>query len=327
MSIKWGIIGTGFIAGKFAEDYSYVNEGQIIGVASRSKDRADAFARRHEIPRPYDGYERLLSDPDIDVVYIATPHSEHHANTLSALHHGKAVLCEKPAAVNAIQLKEMIDLAHQKNLLFMEAMWTRFLPAIQRATKWIEQELIGQVKLIQADFGEPSSTQPQHRLYNPHLAGGALLDIGIYPLVFANTMARSPCRDIHPEAIIGETGVDETTGMILRYENGSLAQLTCTIKHPTPHKGVVYGSKGYIEIPDFWRARKAILSDERGSLEYTDERESTGFSYEIQEMNRLLLENKKQSDIMPHELSLKNIEMLDNIRQRIGLVYPFEKKS
>lgn len=325
MSIKWGIIGTGFIAGKFAEDYRFVNEGEIMGVASRSKDRAEAFAGKHEIPRSYEAYDQLFMDSDIDAVYIATPHSEHYRNTLNALQHGKAVLCEKPAAVNAVQLKEMIDAADQENLLFMEAMWTRFLPAIQQAREWIGQELIGKVRMIQADFGAPSPTRPRHRLYNPQLAGGALLDIGIYPLVFANTMAGAACSEMHPEAILGETGVDETTGMILRYENGALAQLTCSIKHPTSHKGLIYGSKGYIEIPDFWRARKAILKDGRKMLEWTDERESTGFNYEIEEMNRLLRENKKQSEVMPPGLSLKNMEMLDDIRRRIGLVYPFEQ--
>ncbi|MBS3775715.1 MAG: Gfo/Idh/MocA family oxidoreductase [Bacteroidales bacterium] len=325
MRIKWGIIGTGFIAGKFAEDYRFVNEGEIMAVASRSGDRADAFAGRYEIPRSYDGYDQLLKDPDIDVVYIATPHSEHYHNTLSALQHGKAVLCEKPAAVNALQLKEMIDAAHQENLLFMEAMWTRFLPAIQKAREWVEKGQIGNVQLIQADFGDPSPTRPQQRLYNPQLAGGALLDIGIYPLVFANTMAGAICSEIHPKATLGETGVDETTGMILRYENGALAQLTCSIKHPTSHKGLIYGSKGYIEIPDFWRARKAILKDGRKILEWTDERESAGFNYEIEEMNHLLREHKKQSEVMPPGLSLKNMEMLDDIRKRIGLVYPFEQ--
>jgi len=125
---------------------------------------------------------------------------------------------------------------------------------------------------------------------------------------------------------LGETGVDETTAMILRYENGALAQLTCSLKHPTSHKGLIYGNKGYIEIPDFWRARKAIVRNDHGSLEYTDERESTGFNYEIEEMNRLLVDNKKQSDFMPHRMSLNNMEMLDEIRRQIGLVYPFEKK-
>jgi len=325
MSIKWGIIGTGFIAGKFAEDYRFVDEGEIMGVASRSPERAGAFAGKYKIPRSYGHYDQLFQDPDIDVVYIATPHSEHYANTLSALHQGKAVLCEKPAAVHAVQLKEMVEVANQKNLLFMEAMWTRFLPAIQQARQWIDQNLIGQVRMIQADFGDPSPTRPHHRLYNPHLAGGALLDIGIYPLVFANTMIQSHCHEIHPQALFGETGVDETTGMLLHYENGTMAQLTCSIKHPTSHKGLIYGSKGYIEIPDFWRARKAILKNDRETREYTDDRKSIGFNYEIKEMNHLLLENKTESDIMPPWLSVKNMEMLDEIRQRIGLVYPFEK--
>jgi len=327
MSIQWGIIGTGFIAGKFAEDYRFVNEGQIMAVASRSKDRADAFAKKHQIPRAYGDYDQLLKDPDIDVVYIATPHSEHYSNTMSALNQGKAVLCEKPAAVNARQLKEMIERASEGNLLFMEAMWTSFLPAIQQARKWIDEDIIGRVRMIQANFGAHSQTRPGHRLYNPNLAGGALLDIGIYPLVFANTMAGSEPRDIYCLASFTETQVDETTSMLMKYKNGALAQLNCSIKHTTNHTGLIYGTKGHIEIPDFWRASRATLKTDTKTIEWCDKRESTGYNYQTDEMNRLLMGHKKQSTIMPPEWSLRNMEMLDEMRRQIGLTYPFEREN
>jgi len=326
-TINWGIIGTGFIARKFAEDYRFVREGRIVAVASRSQERAEAFGKKYELPHCYENYERLLKNPEIDAVYIATPHSEHYQHTIQALKHDKAVLCEKPAAVNAKELKAMIDLARSKDLLFMEAMWTDSLPAILKARQWIEDGEIGQVRFIQASFGAHSPTNPGHRLYNPRLAGGALLDLGIYPLNFSNTMAADTVSEISARGILGETGVDETTAMLVRYHQGTLAQLSCSIKHTTDHTGMIYGTEGTIEIPDFWKSRKAILYRDNQQTPFQDERASTGYHFEIDEMNRLLLENKKTSAIVPPAKSLANMEILDECRRQIGLLYPFESGS
>ena len=323
-TINWGIIGTGFIARKFAEDYHFVREGRILAVASRSPERAEAFGKKYGLPHCYGNYESLFQNPEIDAVYIATPHSEHYPHTIQALKHDKAVLCEKPAAVNTKELQAMIDLARSKDLLFMEAMWTSFLPAIQKARQWIEDGNIGQVRFIQASFGAHSETNPIHRLYNPRLAGGALLDLGIYPLNFSNTMAADPISEISAKGILGETGVDETTALLVRYHHGTIAQLNCSIKHTTDHTGMIYGTKGHIEIPDFWRASKAILYRDSQQTPFQDERPSTGYHFEIDEMNRLLLENKKTSALVPPAKSLTNMEILDECRRQIGLVYPFE---
>ncbi len=326
-TIRWGIIGTGYIAGKFAEDYAYVPEGEVAGVASRSAERAEAFAREHKISKAYRSYEQLFKDKDIDVVYIATPHSEHYTNTMSALKHKKAVLCEKPAAVNAGELNEMIATAQKSNLLFMEALWTAFLPTIRQVHRWIEDGVIGDIRLIQADFGAPSVTNPEHRLYNPHLAGGALLDLGIYPLAFANMMVGQQEPEVMARAIHTSTHVDETTSMLLQYPTGALAQLNCSVKHRTSHKGWIFGTSGHIEIPDFWKARQATAKTGDETLPFQDNRESIGFNYEIEAMNRLLKEHQKQSRVMPPKSSLHNLRILDEVRRQIGLVYPFEKAS
>ena len=324
-TIHWGILGTGFIARKFAEDYRFVKEGKILAVASRSQERAEAFGKKYELEHCYGSYQSLLENPSIDAVYIATPHSQHYKNTQQALEQGKAVLCEKPAAVNAGELKAMIELAETKKLLFMEAMWTSFLPAIQKARQWIDDGAIGKVRWIQASFGAHSETNPGHRLYNPDLAGGALLDLGIYPLAFANKMTADTVSKVSAMSIMCETGVDETTTMLVQYRQGTLAQLNCSIKHTTDHTAIIYGSKGRIEIPDFWRASKALLYSRDQKTPFQDDRASVGYHFEIEEMNRLLLENKKNSPVVPPSQSLTNMEILDECRRQIGLVYPFER--
>lgn len=325
MDINWGIIGAGFIASQFVKDYQYVSDGHIMAVASRSKKKAESFANEYGINKAYEGYNTLLEDKDIDAVYIATPHNLHYENTLTAIKNKKAVLCEKPAAVNMVQLKEMIDMARKNNVLFMEAMWTYLLPPVAEAKKWIRSGEIGEITLIQADFGVFMNFPPEHRINNPHLAGGGLLDLGIYPVALANLMADNEIQNIQAMAKFGETQVDETTVMHLNYKKGTLAQLICSTKNPTAHEAHIYGTKGRIYLPSFWKARKAILTTPQKEICYDDTRDSIGYNYEIEEMNELMKKNAKESNIITYSSSLKNMETLDSIRKEIKLQYPFEK--
>ncbi|MGM0531468.1 MAG: Gfo/Idh/MocA family protein [Bacteroidota bacterium] len=321
---NWGIIGAGYIATQFVKDYAYVNEGRITAIASRSKKKAESFADEYGIEKAYEGYDKLMEDEEIDAVYIATPHNLHYENTLSAIKNKKAVLCEKPAAVNMDQLKDMIDEARKNDVLFMEAMWTYLLPAVAEAKKWISSGEIGEITLIQADFGVFMDFPPEHRINNPHLAGGGLLDLGIYPVALANHMIDDEIQNIQAMALFGETQVDETTVMHLNYNNNALAQLVCSTKNQTAHDAHIYGTKGRICLPRFWKARNATLTTPHKEISYRDTRDSIGYHYEIEEMNELIRKNAKESNIVTYSSSLKNMETLDCIREEIKLKYPFE---
>jgi len=324
MEINWGIIGAGYIAGQFVKDYAHVKDGQIKAIASRSGEKAESFADEYGIEKAYEGYENLFKDEDIHAVYIATPHNLHYENTLSAIKNKKAVLCEKPAAVNAQQLKEMIELAKKENVLFMEAMWTYLLPPVAQAKQWIQSGEIGDVKLIQADFGVHMDFPPEHRINNPELAGGGLLDLGIYPVSLANLVIEEEIKDIQVMAQFTETQVDETTVMHLNYNNGAIAQLISSTKNPTAHEANIYGTRGRIYLPYFWKARKAKLITPQKEIIYEDTRDALGYNYEIEEMNELIKKDAKESNTVTYASSLRNLVTLDRIREKIKLKYPFE---
>ena len=323
---NWGILGAGYIAGKFARDYRYVKEGQIMAVASRSREKAESFAQTHGIEKAYEGYEALLADRDIDAIYVATPHSHHYEHTLAAIQHKKAVLCEKPAAVNTGQLKTMINAAKAHQVLFMEAMWTYVMPVVKEIKRWITSGEIGEVKLIQADFCVHMDLPPEHRINNPHLAGGSLLDVGIYPVAFTNLLLDDKVEEIQAIAQFGDTGVDDTTLMNLRFQKGTLAQLTCSTKHSTKREAYIFGTKGKIYAREYWKARSAILTTPHKEISYEDPREAQGYHYEIDEMNRLMREKKMESPRIPFAMSLQNLQILDDVRSHIKLTYPFEQQ-
>lgn len=324
MDINWGIIGTGQIAKKFAEDYKYVTDGRILAVASRQQVKADEFADVYGIERAYGSYEDLAKDKDIHAVYIATPHSLHYTNSLMAMKANKAVLCEKPVAVNSRQLKELADLAKARELPFMEAMWTYFLPPVQQAMRWIQDDEIGEVQFVNADFGFSMPFDPQSRVFDPQLAGGALLDVGIYPIAIASLIKQNRPQEIKVSSKMADNGIDLTTLMNFSYKDGAMAQLTCSVEHLTRHEAIIYGAKGSIFMPDFWRARKAILKTPDKEIAFEDTREAVGYHYEIEEMNKLIAEGKTESDIMPVVNSFLNMHVMDAVREQMNLTYPFE---
>lgn len=323
--LKWGILGTGWIAEQFAKDLIHVTNGEGFAVGSRTQEKADDFAKRHGLPRAYGSYGQLLQDPEIDVVYVATPHPQHHDNVIAALRAGKAVLCEKPFTVNSSELAEMIKLAAKKGLFLMEAMWTRFLPAIVKTREWIKDGRIGEIKLLKAEFGFCADWNPEGRLFNPQLGGGALLDAGIYPVSFASMVFGTHPVRIHSAVQMGKTGVDEQFSVLLDYGVGRSASLHGAIRLNMNNDAHIYGTKGMIHVPSFLNARTASLRVEGAEEEvFTDDRTTIGYAFEAQEVGECLLRGDKESSLISLEESLTIMGILDQLRDDWKLKYPFE---
>jgi predicted dehydrogenase len=325
-NIRWGILGTGWIAQKFVNALPFVENAELVAVASRSQATADDFGRTHQIKKCYGNYEDLVKDEEIDAVYVATPHNLHYENTLMCLEHHKAVLCEKPFAMNLSQGQEMIQKAQEKKVFLMEAFWTKFLPSFQKVQTLIQSGAIGEIKSIHADFGTNPPYHPEGRLFNKALGGGSLLDIGIYPLWLATTLLGKP-DDIKAEAIFGETHVDEHCGMMLKYNTGKMAMLSSTIRAYTAIEANIYGDKARIRMSHLFFTpitKIDIITGIDESYEVTPvafEYVGNGYNYEIQEVTNCLLEGKTESQVMTHQNSLFLMEMLDWVRAEAGIDY------
>ncbi|MNU79726.1 1,5-anhydro-D-fructose reductase [compost metagenome] len=324
-SVKWGILGTGWIAQKFADDLAFVENAECLAVGSRSLESASRFAGAHGVARAYGSYEELVQDPDVDVIYVATPHPFHKENTLTTLHAGKAVLCEKPFTVNGAELEEMIKLAREKKLFLMEAMWTRFLPPIVKVREWIKSGRIGEVQLVKAEFGFKTKWNPEHRLLNLELGGGALLDTGIYPVSFASMIFGAAPNRISSTSRIGTTGVDEQFSLLLDYGNGRSALLSGAVSLGLTNDAYIHGTEGYIHIPSFLNAKTATLYASGAEEEvFTDDRESAGYNFEAEAVGQYLREGHLESPVITLDESLNIMKLLDEVRAQWGLKYPFE---
>lgn len=324
-TIKWGIMGTGWIAEKFAADLAHVSNGEGLAAGSRTLESAKKFADKFGLPRAYGSYEELVNDPDIDAIYVATPHPYHRDNVLTALNAGKAVLCEKPFTVNSAELEPLIKSAREKQLFLMEAMWTRFLPPIVQVRKWLEEGRIGEVKLVQAEFGFQSDWNPEGRLLNPQLGGGALLDAGIYPVSLASMIFGTEPEQIWSTVDIGSTGVDEHFSILMDYGQGRAASLHGAIRLDLTNGASIYGTEGMIYIPSFLNATEAFLRvTGQEEVKYTDDRASVGYAFEAEEVGRCLIQGLKESPVIPLAESLSILKLLDQIRAQWGLKYPFE---
>ena len=236
--IRWGILGTGVIARKFATGLKSAPGAELAAVGSRSQATADEFGDTFGARRRYASYEALANDPEIDVIYVSTPHPMHKDNTLLGLNAGKAVLCEKPFCLNAAEAETMINLARSKGLFLMEAMWTRYLPAVIKTRQLIADGVLGEIRMIMADFGFRFEFDPQHRLLNPELGGGALLDAGVYPISFTSMIFGPPVR-VMSMAHLGQTGVDEQAAILLEHEQGRLALIATAVRTDTPSHVIV----------------------------------------------------------------------------------------
>lgn len=322
--VRWGILGTGIIANVFAREFKYMEHAELVSVAARDHHRAAGFATQYGIPQAL-SYEELYKSREIDAVYIATTHNFHFQQTLNCLQNGKAVLCEKPITVNDLEFKELKLLSETKKLFLMEAMWTYFLPAIQKAKQWVDEGRIGKIKVIQADFAYPMEKNAEGRMYNPMLAGGSLLDLGVYPIALAYYFTQKDPLKIIASAQMSSTGIDETLGMIFQYGDIT-ASLVSSIVTRMENTGRIFGETGYLEIPDFWRAYGCHLYNKDYLLEdsFHDGRNAHGFIYEMQHANELILAGEYESPIMTHARSNAIQETMKKIRDQIGLRYPFE---
>ncbi|MBA3868021.1 MAG: Gfo/Idh/MocA family oxidoreductase [Anaerolineae bacterium] len=322
--LRWGILGTGGIAHKFATGLSVLDDAQAVAVGSRTQAAADAFADEFNIPNRHDSYEALANDPEVEAIYIATPHPYHKDNTLLCLNAGKAVLVEKPFAINVAEAQTMIDLARSKKVFLMEAMWSRFLPTIVRARELIASGAIGEVRMLNADFGFRTNVNPKGRLFDLSLGGGALLDVGIYPLSLASMLFGAP-KTIASTASIGETGADEQSAYLLGYDKGQIALLSSASRTNTAHEALIYGTDGSIRIPDWWHAQKLIVNVNGKPSETLDiPHLGKGYAHEAIEVAECLRAGKLESATMSLDESLSITRTMDTIRAQWGLKYPSE---
>lgn len=312
--IHWGILSTGAIADKFCHDMPFVKNGQLTAVAARKLENAQAFAQKHNIKQAYAGYEALFADPNIDIIYIATPHNFHFEQAKLALKSGKSVLCEKPITVSSLQCEELQKLAAQKNLFLMEAMWTYFLPAIRTAKQWVDEGRIGKVKHIKADFGYAVPFEPNGRMYNRDLAGGCLFDMGIYPLAIAQLFNPGPLSDACIKVQYSKSGVEDDL-VILAKANEVILSLATSFRCRLQNSAQIIGEKGYIVIPNFWRANECTLHSVDKTIDtFEDSSPCNGLSYEAQAVGEMLLSNKKEHPTMPLKTSLLLQNQMDYLR-------------
>jgi predicted dehydrogenase len=303
--IKWGIISTGTIAHSFAEDFKYVKHGELVAVASRNQQSAQEFADKYAIPKAYATYEQLYNDAEIDAIYIATPHTFHLQNSMDALDKGKSVLCEKPITTNQKDFNTLSSFAKKQEGYLMEGMWTYFLPAILKAQEWIAQGRIGEVKQVKADFGYPVLYDPKGRMYNPELAGGSLLDMGVYPLAMAWLFFKKDPNKMTVLRRNAPTGVDNEMTMIFEYAD-EVANLSSSFRCKLHNHLFIIGTEGYIQIPEFWRAKECLLYKVEEQIDhFVDPRESLGFNFEAEAVSLDILAGKKESEIMPLHYSNK----------------------
>jgi predicted dehydrogenase len=320
--MNWGIIAPGRIAHKFAQDLAQVADAKLVAVASRNYDRAREFANQYGAAHAFGSYEELAQCDEVDVVYIASPHIGHHPHTLLCLQNKKAVLCEKPFGMDAAQVAEMVATAEQNNVFLMEALWSRFMPTIVKTLEIIESGAIGNIKMVRADFGFLADFDPEKRLFNKELGGGALLDIGIYPLFLSYVVLGIPAH-INASAVFSDTGVDELLGAVLTYDNDKMAVLDATFRATTNCEGLIYGDKGSITIHGRWHESKSLtVRYEDGTNEtHHFDRTTWGYDYEIEEVHRCLQNNQKQSTLWSLQDSKNLMQLLDNVRSVIGLAY------
>jgi predicted dehydrogenase len=323
--IRWGILGTGWIASEFAGDLRLLDDAELVAVGSRSQENADAFGARFDVPRCYPTYAELVADPDVDAVYVASPHPMHVGDSLLAIEAGQAVLCEKPFTVNAAQAREVVAAAAARGTFLMEAMWTRFLPHMVRIRSLLADGTLGQVRAVYADHGQKFESDPSSRGYAPELGGGALLDLGVYPISLASMVLGDPSGVV----AISEptsTGVDMQTSMLLRHLDGSQGVLTCTMEAASPVAAVIVGTEARIEIDTTWYAPTTfrVITTAGEVTEYAEPCAGRGMQHEAAEVGRCLRAGLLESPDLPLAETVAIMATMDEVRAQIGLRYPGE---
>lgn len=320
-TIRWGIIGLGKIATKFATDLATIPDAELYAVASRSQENADSFAEKFNATKAYNSYESLAKDPNVDAVYIATPHSFHKAHSILCLEQKKAVLCEKPFAMNLDEVETMIATAKANNVLLMEALWTYFLPHYQYILKILNDNTFGKILKLEADFGFTRPFDDDSRLFNKELGGGSLLDIGIYPIFAAISTLGLPDA-IKASCTTFNNGADSSCDMLFSYNNGATASLKSTLVENTPTTCTFYCENATIKLNTQFHTPTSITITKEGKEETIDFTGNTiGYNFETLHFNQLLRDGKTESDIMSFDFSRNLIKTLDTVRQHIQLEY------
>lgn len=314
-TIRWGILSTGGIAHKMADAVRQVEGAELLAVGSRTQGSADAFGAKYGIPRRYPTYEALAADPDLDVIYVATPHPWHMSNSILALEHGKAVICEKPLTMNAAEARAMIDAARANQRFLMEAMWTRFMPSVTKVRELIAEGVIGEPRLVKIDLGFRAEYDFTSRLFAPELGGGALLDVGIYPVSFVSMILGTPAR-VHAVANMAPTGVDETFSAVMHFGGGAMATVTGSLRLATPLEADICGTEGRIRLHrKFYGGDSlSVIRGDDPPQTITVPTAANGFVYEVEEVNRCLRAGWLESPIMPLAESLAIMGTLDSIK-------------
>ncbi len=321
--IRWAIAGPGCIAHKFAEAIKNVECAELIGVASRTGNNTEEFARLYEIDRVFPSYEEMAECKDIDAIYVSTAHPFHKSCSEIFLNCGKHVLCEKPLCVNASQAQSLKQCATKNNVFLMEAMWTRFIPATLEVLNLVHSGIIGEVLEIKADFCYRSSPEEEAKLFLNELAGGALLDVGVYGLHYASLFFGNNPKEISAVSVTREN-VDTRTNVILKYDGDKVASVSSAIELYKPESAYVYGEKGYIHIPEFYGAKEFYVQTEGKTEHFSRPYKGNGFEEEIYEACQCIMSGKTQSDILPLSESIAILKQMDKIRKQIGIKYPLE---
>jgi len=317
--VRWGIVSTGRITHQFVQDFEFVPNGEVAAVSSRSRESAEAFARQYGIPKAYADYAEMLDDPDIDAVYIATPHTLHYQNASDAIQARKHVLCEKPFTVGVRESRNLFRIAEQSSVFVMEAMWTYFLPAIRKAQEWVAEGRIGRIRHVKADFGYPLLPfDPDRREYDASLAGGCLLEMGIYPVALAWLFLQQDPDDIRVIARKAPNGVEDDVVMLFDYgdnEGGSVATLATSFRSKLQNWACIIGEEGYIAIPDFWRAGECSLYHLDTRIDHFDDaRSGLGFSYEAVAAGDDILAGRQQNTTMPWGNTIRFQEHMERVK-------------
>jgi predicted dehydrogenase len=323
---RWGILASGGIAQAFARDLSYFNNHIVAAVGSRSQESADAFAAEFPGCLAYGSYEDLVNDPSLDAIYVATPHPYHVSNTVLALNAGKPVLCEKPFTINTKEAREMKAAADANGVALMEAMWARFLPHMHEVREIVASGVLGDIWAVEADHGQRLSDYANPRHWEPSLGGGALLDLGIYPISFAHMVLGKP-DSITSSATFTDKGVDASSTAIFNYKSGAQAILTSNMMVSTPCRATICGTLGKIEIDrTFYNpASMRVIMHDGTTTEYPNDYKGHGLREQAKEFERVVRSGEMSSPLLTPDESIEIMGSLDEIRRQIGLIYPSEK--
>lgn len=322
--MKMGILGAGNIGGAMARTIAGMDKVEAYAVGARDLARAEAFAAQYHFTKAFGSYEEMLSDTELELVYVATPHSHHYEHVKLCLEHGKHVLCEKAFTVNAKQAVELFEMAKSKNLLLTEAIWTRYMPMRKTLDEIAASGVIGEITSLTANLGYVVGHLP--RMQEPGLAGGALLDLGVYPINFASMVFGDKIREVSSSAVLTESKVDAVNSITLIYEDGKMAQLHSNMMVATDRRGMIYGDKGYIEVQNINNCEAIRVFDTNHKLiaEYETPKQITGYEYEVEACMEAMAKGELECPQMPHKESIRIMELMDSLRAQWGVKYPNE---